>query len=202
MTLGEIKERIKSIAKEALEIDDNFGDDTPFNIKNLSSDVSDVDEIEFTQFIIEVEDEFEFDITDEDIILLSKGTLNTLAAFVDEKLMLKANPPKPKKKATIVTDVDFEKIVLESDIPVLVFFYTTWATPCKTMAPIIEELAQEYDGKALVAKFNTDENKDTASKLQVMSVPMFFIFKGGQSIEKRIGATSKEELSSALGKYL
>ena len=96
------------------------------------------------------------------------------------------------------TSADFEKEVLQSDKPVLVDFLADWCGPCKMMAPVVEQLAEELEGKAKVGKLNIDENMDIAEKYRVMNIPTFLIFKDGQEKERIVGAVSKNELKNKL----
>ena len=89
---------------------------------------------------------------------------------------------------------NFEKEVLNSNEPVLVDFYADWCGPCKMMAPIVEELAVELQGKAKVGKINVDENQDLAMKYNVMSIPTLIIFKDGKEAKRFVGARDKNEL--------
>ena len=93
---------------------------------------------------------------------------------------------------------NFEKEVLKSEKPVLVDFYADWCGPCNAMAPVIEELATELDGKAKVGKINVDENSDIAVKYNVMSIPTLIIFKNGKEEKRLVGLRDKEELLSIL----
>ena len=96
--------------------------------------------------------------------------------------------------AITITDADFDKEVLKSKIPVLVDFWAPWCGPCKSMLPIIEELAKDLDGKAKVVKINVDENSDTPAKYSVMSIPTFIFFKVGEMAQTLVGVKSKEDL--------
>lgn len=89
---------------------------------------------------------------------------------------------------------NFEKEVLNSEKPVLVDFYADWCGPCKAMAPVIEELATELDGKAKVGKINVDENSDIAVEYNVMSIPTLVVFKDGKEEKRLVGLREKEEL--------
>lgn len=100
------------------------------------------------------------------------------------------------------TSADFEKEVLQSDKPVLVDFFADWCGPCKMMAPVVEQLAEELEGKAKVGKLNIDENMDIAEKYRVMNIPTFLIFKDGQEKERIVGAVSKNELKNKLEQML
>lgn len=96
------------------------------------------------------------------------------------------------------TDENFQKEVLESDIPVMVDFYADWCGPCKMVAPIIEELAQEYSGKVKIGKLNVDEEANTAEKYRIMSIPTIMFFKNGASVDTMIGAHSKKAIQDKL----
>jgi thioredoxin 1 len=101
-----------------------------------------------------------------------------------------------------VTDATFDEEVLKSDIPVLVDFWAPWCGPCKSMLPIIEEVAKGYDGKVKVVKVNVDENSETPQKHGVMSIPSFFIFKGGEVAGNFVGVKTKEFIGEELDKVL
>ena len=100
------------------------------------------------------------------------------------------------------TKDNFQKEVLESDIPVLVDFYADWCGPCKMMFPIVEALAEQYDGKIKIGKVNSDEEMDLATSYQVRSIPSFFIIKDGKVVENIVGAVSKEVLEEKLNKLI
>lgn len=99
-----------------------------------------------------------------------------------------------------VTNEDFEQSVIQSDTPVLVDFYADWCGPCKTMAPILGNLAEEFEGKVKFAKvdIDVDGNKDLAVKYGVLSVPTLIIFSNGEVKETMVGVTSKSKLKQKL----
>ncbi len=99
------------------------------------------------------------------------------------------------------TDANFQKEALESDIPVLVDFYADWCGPCKMVAPIVSELAEEYAGIFKIGKLNVDESSETASKYRVMSIPTLIIFKNGTAVETIVGAVPKKALVDKLEAY-
>ena len=101
-----------------------------------------------------------------------------------------------------VTDTEFEEEVLHADLPVLVDFWAEWCGPCHTIAPILEELAEEYDGKVKFVKVDTEENFDTTDRYGVRSLPTLLVFKGGQQVDKIIGAKPKGDLKRSLDKVL
>lgn len=97
-------------------------------------------------------------------------------------------------KALSVTEQTFDTEVLKAPLPVLVDFWAAWCGPCKMIAPIVEELAGEYEGKVKVLKLDVDENGGIAAKYNVMSIPTLGIFQGGQLIERIVGYMPKDQL--------
>jgi thioredoxin 1 len=101
-----------------------------------------------------------------------------------------------------VDDSSFQQEVLQSDKPVLVDFWAIWCGPCKMVAPYVEELAKEYNGKLKVAKMDVDANPRTAMKFGIRSIPTLMVFKGGQAVEQIIGAVPKRHLLEKLTPHL
>ncbi len=104
--------------------------------------------------------------------------------------------------AVQVTDASFKQDVLDSEVPVLVDFWAPWCGPCRMVAPVVDEIAQQYDGKVKVVKLNTDENPNVASQYGIRSIPTLMIFKGGQRVDMVVGAVPKTTLANTLEKYL
>ena len=101
-----------------------------------------------------------------------------------------------------VNDQNFENEVIKSPIPVLVDFYATWCGPCKSLAPILEQLAGEYAGKAKIVKLDIDEAQNVASSYGIMAVPTLILFKGGKEQKKLTGFRPKPDLDSAIKSVL
>ena len=97
------------------------------------------------------------------------------------------------------TSDNFEEEVLKSDVPVLVDMFATWCGPCKMMAPVVAQLAEEYEGTVKVGKLDIDQNVDIVAQYKIMSVPTFLVIKDGEVVKKLIGVVSKEELVEAIG---
>ena len=101
-----------------------------------------------------------------------------------------------------LTDANFKKEVLDSGATCLVDFWAEWCGPCLRVAPIVEELAEEYKGRVKVVKLNVDDGRKTATSYGVMSIPTLMFFKGGQAVEQIIGAVDKAELKSKIEEHL
>lgn len=100
------------------------------------------------------------------------------------------------------SDANFEAEVIKSSTPVLVDFWAPWCGPCKSIAPVVEELAQEYDGKLKVVKINVDNHKDAAMRYNVRGIPNLILFKNGELQEQIVGAVQKTELVNAIKKLV
>jgi thioredoxin 1 len=105
-------------------------------------------------------------------------------------------------KPVEVTDSNFQNEVLNSDKPVLVDFWAEWCGPCKMIAPMVEELANEYDGKLKVGKVDVDSNQQTSMQYGIRSIPTLLIFKGGKVVDQLIGAVPKKMLAEKVAKHL
>ena len=101
-----------------------------------------------------------------------------------------------------VTDANFESEVLQSSSPVLVDYWAEWCGPCKMIAPILDEVAKEYNGKLKVAKLNIDENQDTPAKYGIRGIPTLMLFKGGNIEATKVGALSKSQLTAFIDSHL
>ena len=103
---------------------------------------------------------------------------------------------------TSVTVDTFEKVVIQSSDLIMVDFWATWCGPCKIVAPVVEELAQEYAGKVKFAKVNTDENPDIASRFNIRGIPTLIFFKDGKVLDQIVGAVPKAQLKSKIDSFL
>jgi len=101
-----------------------------------------------------------------------------------------------------VTDAEFESQVLKADKPVLVDFWASWCGPCLAIAPVVEELAGEYDGKVVVAKMDVDKSPATPGRYGIRAIPTLILFKDGQVVEQITGAVGKAAIESAINKAL
>lgn len=107
-----------------------------------------------------------------------------------------------KKLEINATDENFKQEVLESDLPVLVDFWAEWCGACRMVAPVVEEIAREYQGKLKVCKLNVDEAHEAASHYGIMSIPTLAIFKDGKVVDKIVGALPKSELEAVVKKHI
>ena len=96
------------------------------------------------------------------------------------------------------TDDNFDTEVLKADTPVLVDFWAEWCMPCRMLAPTIDQVAADFDGKVKVGKVDTDANRNTAVNYSISAIPTVILFKGGEPVKKFVGLTSKDDLSAAL----
>lgn len=101
-----------------------------------------------------------------------------------------------------IGDGQFHDEVLKVDSPVLVDFWASWCGPCRMVAPVLEEVARDYEGKLKVVKVNVDDNSETASRYGIMSIPTMMLFKNGEPVETIVGFRKKEELSDIIDKNL
>ena len=101
-------------------------------------------------------------------------------------------------KIITLTNDNFEQEVLKSHKPVLVDFWAQWCGPCRAVAPVMDELSNEFNGRAKVGKINVDDQGELAAKFRIMSIPTVMLFKGGEAVEKVIGARSKDEFVKML----
>lgn len=101
-----------------------------------------------------------------------------------------------------ITDATFDNIVLQSDKPVLVDFWAAWCGPCRMVGPIIDELSNEYDGKAVVGKVDVDSNQEFAAKYGVRNIPTVLLFKNGELVDRKVGVSPKQVYAEAIDSAL
>lgn len=101
-----------------------------------------------------------------------------------------------------VTDSNFEEIVLKSEKPVIVDFWAEWCGPCRRIAPFIEDISKEYEGKVVVAKCNVDNNPEVVRKLGIRNIPSVIYFKNGKEVDRQVGAVAKKIFTDKLDKFL
>lgn len=105
-------------------------------------------------------------------------------------------------KPVNVSDADFEQNVLKSDVPVVVDFWAPWCGPCRTIAPILEELAGEYEGRLKIAKVNVDDNGQWASKFRIQGIPTLIVFKNGEAVQTLVGSRPKGDYKRVFDQVL
>jgi thioredoxin 1 len=101
-----------------------------------------------------------------------------------------------------LADATFEQEVLKSDLPVLIDFWAAWCGPCRMIAPVIDELANDYEGKAKICKLDVDNNQQTAMQFGIRSIPTILIFKGGEVVDTIVGAVPKEQILNKLKSHI
>ncbi|SMC26225.1 thioredoxin [Desulfacinum hydrothermale DSM 13146] len=106
------------------------------------------------------------------------------------------------KNVIEINDSNFEQEVLKSDLPVLVDFWAPWCGPCRAIAPVVEELSNDYAGKLKVAKCNVDENPNTPARFGIRAIPTLILFKGGNVTEQITGAVAKSQIAAAVEKVV
>ena len=101
-----------------------------------------------------------------------------------------------------ITDSNFEETVLKSDKPVMVDFWAAWCGPCRMVGPIIDELSEEYDGKAIIGKIDIDSNQQYAAQFGVRNIPTVLVFKDGELVDRKVGVSSKNDYAQATTNFI
>jgi thioredoxin 1 len=123
-------------------------------------------------------------------------------AFADNATLQRGETNMAGNGIVEVTDANFDADVLKSDKPVLVDFWATWCGPCRAIAPIVEELAKDYQGKIKIGKMDVDANSSTPMRYKVTGIPTLLVFKGGQVVEQIVGYKPKEAIAQALDRHV
>jgi len=105
-------------------------------------------------------------------------------------------------KEVVLTDANFDEEVIQAETPVMVDFWAEWCGPCRMIGPIVEELADEFEGKIKVGKVNVDQNQGTAAKYGIRSIPTLLLFKGGELVEQIVGVQPKNKIVESINKVL
>jgi len=101
-----------------------------------------------------------------------------------------------------ITDRNFESAVLQADVPVLVDFWATWCAPCRMLTPVVEQVAEEYNGRAKFVKLNVDDNAETAGKYSIRGIPTLLLFKDGELKDQLVGVTSRDNITRMIDAQL
>ena len=101
-----------------------------------------------------------------------------------------------------ITDSNFEETVLKTDKPVMVDFWAAWCGPCRMVGPIIDELSEEYEGKAIIGKVDIDSNQQYAAQFGVRNIPTVLVFKDGELVDRKVGVSSKKDYAQAIDKLI
>ena len=102
----------------------------------------------------------------------------------------------------VLTDANFDQVISEATLPLLVDFWADWCMPCKMMTPVVEAMARDYAGRAYFAKINTDQNRATQARYRIMSIPNFILIKGGRQVDQVLGAIGRQGLEILLRAHL
>jgi thioredoxin 1 len=106
------------------------------------------------------------------------------------------------EKVQTFTDTNFDQVVIKANAPVLVDFWAEWCGPCRRIAPIVDALAADFDGRVVVGKLNVDENPGIAGRFSIRGIPTLLLFKGGTAVESVVGLTDKESLKKIIEKHV
>ncbi len=117
-------------------------------------------------------------------------------------IFFKLNLVEVKRIMENITDANFQETISKSDSPVIVDFWAEWCMPCKMITPVLEEIAEDYDGKIQIMKMNIDENPDTPQQFGITGIPTLIIFQNGEAVENIIGVVPKTQIEEAIKKYI